>query len=149
MQAKYVHINLIARDWQSLVVFYTQVFGCVVQPPERNLQGEVLERGTGLPGAHLRGAHVRLPGWPETGPTLEIYSYDDMPESGSKAVNRPGFGHIAFQVDDMREAYDLVLAHGGSSIGEIVTTPVGTDRHITWCYMADPEGNAIELQKWS
>ncbi len=51
IQAKYVHTNLIARDWRALAQFYTQVFGCTPVPPERNLSGEVLERGTGVPGA--------------------------------------------------------------------------------------------------
>jgi catechol-2,3-dioxygenase len=28
-----------------------------------------------------------------------------------------------------------------------VTTSAG-DRRVSWCYVADPEGNAIELQRW-
>ncbi len=148
IHARYVHTNLIARDWRSLVEFYTQVFGCEVLLPERDLKGEALERGTGIRGAHLRGVHLRLPGGGETGPTLEIYSYDEPAPEGVKAVNRPGFGHIAFQVDDVPQARDLVLAQGGRAVGEIVTTPVGTDRRVTWCYLTDPEGNAVELQAW-
>jgi hypothetical protein len=72
--AKYVHTNLIAEDWRALADFYQRVFGCVPVPPERDFQGEALEAGTGIPGAHLRGVHLRLPGWGEDGPTLEIFN---------------------------------------------------------------------------
>jgi hypothetical protein len=78
VHAKYVHTNLSARDWRKLAAFYTDVFGCTFVPPERDYQGTELDRGTGLTGAHLRGAHFRLPSYGDSGPTLEIYSYDTL-----------------------------------------------------------------------
>jgi catechol 2,3-dioxygenase-like lactoylglutathione lyase family enzyme len=108
-----------------------------------------LEKGTGVPGAHLMGMHLRLPGGGEDGPTLEIYSYTPVADVGVKAINRPGYGHLAFQVDDLQKAREMVLEKGGRALGEIVTTPVGTDRQVSWCYLTDPEGNAIELQIWN
>jgi hypothetical protein len=30
----------------------------------------------------------------------------------------------------------------------VVTTPVGADAAVMWCYVTDPEGNIIELQAW-
>ena len=36
-------------------------------------------------------------------------------------MNRPGFGHIAFMVDDVDAALEEVLAAGGRAIGEVVT----------------------------
>jgi glyoxylase I family protein len=76
--ARYVHTNLIARDWQSLVKFYESVFGCVFVPPERNFSGPVLEAGTGIKGSGLRGMHLRLPGHGPQGPTLEIFGYTHL-----------------------------------------------------------------------
>jgi predicted enzyme related to lactoylglutathione lyase len=149
MQAKYVHTNLVARDWKKLAKFYTEVFGCSLVPPERDYQGEALDAGTGLKGAHLTGAHFRLPGHGEEGPTLEIYNYDQIEKSPKPAVNRPGFGHLAFEVDDVQAARKLVEAGGGGVIGEIVTLTTKTGSKVTWCYMTDPEGNIIELQSWS
>ena len=35
-----------------------------------------LDSATGINGAHLRGMHLRLPGYGEHGPTLEIFQYD-------------------------------------------------------------------------
>jgi catechol 2,3-dioxygenase-like lactoylglutathione lyase family enzyme len=147
IQAKYTHTNLIAKDWQKLARFYTDVFGCELVPPERDLSGDPVERGTAITGVHLRGAHLRLPGYDESGPTLEIFNYEPLAVEGVKAINRPGYGHIAFAVDEIESARAEVLAHGGGVIGEVVTTPIGNTGHFYhWCYMTDPEGNVIELQ---
>jgi len=149
MQAKYVHTNLIARDWKKLADFYTNVFGCSFVPPERDYQGDELDAGTGLKGAHMTGVHLRLPGYDGNGPTLEIYHYNQLDYGPIPAVNRPGFGHIAFEVDDVQEAQNIVKANGGGIIGEIVTLTTKVGTKVTWCYMTDPEGNIIELQSWS
>lgn len=148
MHARYAHTNLIARDWQALARFYQDVFGCLPVPPERDLRGPALEAGTSLPGAHLRGVHLRLPGYGDSGPTLEIFSYDAMPEHLPPAVNRPGLAHLAFAVGDVAAARAAVLAAGGRPVGEVVTTGVATGACVTWCYVTDPEGNVIELQAW-
>ena len=148
IKAKYSHTNLIAQDWRALASFYQEVFGCLPVPPERDFQGETLEAGTGIPGAHLRGIHLRLPGYGETGPTLEIFSYIPQETRTSGAVNQPGFAHIAFQVEDVPTARAAVLAAGGRPAGEVVTLTIATGAKVTWCYLADPEGNLIELQSW-
>jgi predicted enzyme related to lactoylglutathione lyase len=89
-----------------------------------------------------------LPGFGEGGPTLEIFSYDETLKHAGIAANRRGFGHIAFQVDDVDAALAKVLAHGGSQYGEVVRGEVPGAGPITWVYAQDPEGNIIELQKW-
>jgi glyoxylase I family protein len=146
--ARYVHTNLIAHDWQALARFYQEIFGCSPIPPERDLAGPEMDAGTGIPGTHLRGLHLRLPGYGDTGPTLEILSYDALIDRQPTAVNRPGYGHIAFSVEDVTAARQEVLAKGGTPIGEVVSIEVGGAR-LTWCYVADPEDNAIELQSWA
>jgi predicted enzyme related to lactoylglutathione lyase len=147
--AKYGHTNLIARDWKALSRFYQDQFGCVPVPPERDFKGADLERGTGIQGAELRGIHLRLPGHGPDGPTLEIFNYNILKEKLEPAVNRPGFGHIAFVVDDVPNARQTVLAAGGQPVGEIVTLTTATGAKVTWVYVTDPEGNVIELQSWS
>ena len=146
--ARYVHTNLIARDWRRLAQFYQDVFGCTPVPTERDLSGEWMEKATGLPGVHLRGVHLRLPGWGDSGPTLEIFSYQPEGPDFKKAIHRFGFGHIAFHVDDVEEAGAAVVAAGGSRIGQTVSVPVHGAGTVMFAYMADPEGNAIELQCW-
>ena len=149
ISAKYVHTNLIARDWRKLADFYVSVFGCEPVPPERDYSGADLERGTGVRGASLRGVHLRLPGWGPDGPTLEIYQYSREEEALPTAANRPGFAHIAFAVPDVVAAREEVIAAGGRAVGEVVTLTTADERQVTWCYVADREGNIIELQAWS
>ena len=110
--ATYVHTNLIARDWRALAGFYERVFGCVVLAPERDFAGPMLEAGTGVPGASLRGVHLRMPGFDEGGPTLEIFTYSPLAEAVPPQINRPGFGHIAFAVASVPDARAEVLAAG-------------------------------------
>jgi predicted enzyme related to lactoylglutathione lyase len=149
LMAKYVHTNLIAEDWRALARFYQEVFGCIPLQPERDFQGETLEAGTGIPGAHLRGIHLLLPGYSDSEPTIEIFSYVPQADRQETVVNRPGFAHIAFQVQDVSAARTAVLAAGGKAVGEVVTLTIATGAKVTWCYLADPEGNLIEVQSWA
>ncbi|HYY35498.1 MAG TPA: VOC family protein [Candidatus Binatia bacterium] len=149
MRAKYVHTNLIARDWEKMVRFYSDVFGCEPKGPERNMSGAWLDQLTSLRNAHLRGVHLRLPGYGDDGPTLEVFNYDQLIDGELPAVNRTGFAHIAFGVDDVDQALQAVIAAGGSTVGEIVTTQVSGVGFLRVVYARDPEGNIIELQKWS
>lgn len=148
MNARYKHTNIVARDWRGLARFYEEVFGCVVVPPERSLSGEWLEKGTGVRGARFAGVHLRLPGYGGEGPTLEIFQYSKNESRVSGAANREGIMHIAFGVDDVPEAVEEVLGHGGTKIGEVVSSPVEGAGLLTFAYVADPEGNMIELQAW-
>ncbi len=149
IKARFVHTNLTGRDWKNLVRFYCNVFGCVLQGPDRDYSGEWLDRVTALQSAHLRGIHLLLPGYGATGPTLEIFSYDSMPSSSERVANAPGFGHIAFSVDDVDEALAQVRNAGGSAVGEIVVKDVEGVGTLRVVYARDPEGNIVELQKWS
>ena len=146
--ARYVHTNLVARDWRALAAFYERVLGCTPVPPERHFSGSVLEAGTGVAGARLDGVHLRLPGQGGNGPTLEIFTYSPAIAAGAPRVNDPGFGHIAFQVASVKDAREEILREGGRAVGEIVTLTTADGRQVTWCYVTDPEGNIIELQSW-
>ena len=147
--AKYVHTNLIARDCRGLVRFYSEVFGCEPKPPDRDMSGAWLDQLTSLQNAHLSGVHLRLPGYGDDGSTLEIFSYNELVEPELPSANQRGFGHIAFAVDDVDEALQAVIAAGGSTVGNIVTTEVDGVGFLRVVYARDPEGNVVELQKWS
>lgn len=149
VRAKYVHTNLIASDWKKLVRFYAEVFGCETKGPERDMSGAWLDSVTSLRNAHLTGLHLRLPGYGEDGPTLEVFSYDELVDRGMPSANECGFAHIAFAVDDVDQALQAVIAAGGGTVGKIVTTEVDGVGLLRVVYARDPEGNIVELQKWS
>jgi len=145
---KYTHTNIIARDWQKLSLFYQRVFQCIPVPPQRDLSGEWVEAFSGVKNAHIQGEHLLLPGYGENGPTLEIFSYNEMSDENEKLINVLGFTHIAFAVDDVQAALELVKENGGAPIGEIVTHTYTNGKTGTFVYCRDIEGNIIELQKW-
>lgn len=149
MKIKYVHTNIVAWDWPRLADFYIDVFGCQPVPPKRDLGGDEFEALTGIKGAKAKGIHLRLPGYGENGPTLEIFQYNPQGNPCQIATNNPGFAHIAFLVDDVSTLREKVLAAGGKAVGETVSLTIAPGANVTVCYLTDPEGNIIELQSWS
>jgi len=145
---KYVHTNIISRNWRKLVQFYIDVFECIPIPPEKKLSGDWLEKGTGLKGADLEGVHLRLPGYGEEGPTLEIFQYKKQEPGNRPAVNQPGYTHIAFRVEDLNETLQKIISNGGKALGEIVSQKIPGAGTISFVYATDPEGNIVEIQKW-
>lgn len=147
--ATYAHTNLTVRDIDRMVGFYRDVFGCEPIMEEETLSGQWVADITGVAGAELRVMHLCLPGAGDDGPTLEIIAYDDTAESLETRANCPGFGHIAFRVDNVAAARDVVIAAGGGAVGGVVSQDMGARGRITETYVTDPEGNIIELQCWS
>jgi predicted enzyme related to lactoylglutathione lyase len=145
---KYAHTNIITDDWKRLAEFYITVFECTPLYPERDLQGEWLERATSIKNAHLRGIHLRMPGYEETLPTIEIFQYEKNENGLATLANRRGFSHIAFRVDDVSKVLDRVLQNGGSRVGELVETEVDNVGKLTFVYAKDIDGNIVELQQW-
>ena len=148
MPPKYVHTNLIAKDWKRISAFYQEVFGCVPIPPDRDLSGDWIDSATGLKDAHITGEHLLLPGYGDEGPTLEIFSYESMPESAPTSPNTPGFAHLAFSVDDVPGTAKAIFERGGSPVGELIEREFPDIGLLTFQYVTDPEGNIIEIQNW-
>ena len=148
MATEYAHTNLIAEDWERLVSFYCTVFDCEQVGVARDLEGQSIDQASGRSNAHLKGVHLRLPGFAENAPTLEIYSYSTIETVTEPPSNRKGFGHIAFRVDDVDSTLAKVVEHGGRELGKPLTIDVSGAGRIRWVYARDPEGNIVELQKW-
>lgn len=146
---RFVHTNLITRDWKKLADFYINVFNCKLLPPERDLSGEWIDNLTGIPNVRIKGMHLSLPGF-DNGPTLEIFEY--IPEDYTiieKSINAKGFGHIAFHVDSVEALLEKVLEYGGRQLGEIIKIEYENIGILTAVYVSDPEGNFIEIQNWN
>lgn len=146
--AKYVHTNIISENWIRLAGFYETVFGCSRVLPERDMSGGWIEDGTGVPGARVKGIHLRLPGHGENGPTLEIFEYNYASTGMIKKINEAGIVHIAFHVDDVEQALADVISNGGSRLAKTVTKDISDVGLLTFVYARDPDGNIIELQNW-
>lgn len=145
---RYVHTNIIARDADKLIEFYKDVFGCRSIGEKRNIRGTWLDKMTGISNAHIVGEHLVMPGYDEDHPTLEIFSYDQMEGDSNHSINAYGIRHIAFEVDNVAETLEKVLARGGSMVGELVHADYEDGRKATFVYATDIEGNILELQSW-
>lgn len=147
MSIKFVHTNLIAKDWRKLAQFYIDVFGCKPQYPERNLSGELIEQLTGIKEVKIGGIHLVLPGY-DNGPTLEIFEYEPAISRTDAKINRQGFGHIAFHVEDVEGVALKLIKLGGKLLGETTHLDFKDLGLLTVVYAQDPEGNLIEIQNW-
>jgi len=145
---KYVHTNLIARDWKKLAQFYIDVFECEPLYPERDLNGEWIDKMTGIPHVKIRGVHLKLPGY-DDGPTLEIFGYNETSlKTDAPLINDLGFSHIAFHVSHVEETINRLIDKGGAKYGELIEKEIKGLGIIRAIYAADPEGNIIEIQNW-
>lgn len=148
-QIKYVHTNLVAKDWRKLSEFYIAVFDCKPTYPERDLSGEWIDKITNITNVKIRGIHLTLPGY-EDGPTLEIFEYQpNSLRNQMNRINNQGFGHIAFHVDSVEDILARLIDHGGKQLGEIIKKEYEGIGLLTVVYAEDPEGNFIEVQNWS
>jgi catechol 2,3-dioxygenase-like lactoylglutathione lyase family enzyme len=145
---RYVHTNIISHDWRNLANFYIEVFACKLVPPVRDQQGQWLSDGTGVKDAHLTGGHLRLPGYDKNGPTLEIYQYHKTIDSKLAEPNQRGYGHLAFEVENVLEVLSKLESAGGKRNGEPASRLIEGVGTITFVYARDPDGNLIELQHW-
>ena len=148
LKFKYVHTNIVAKNWEKLADFYIKVFNCKIVPPIRHYNGKDLDSAVNIKDVALNGVHLRLPGYNKSGPTLEIFSYNPSLKKQNSKVNTPGITHLAFEVSDVNKAYKKAMKNDGKKVGKIITLKRSDGKKVTWCYVKDPEGNMIELQKW-
>jgi predicted enzyme related to lactoylglutathione lyase len=151
---RYIHTNIIAKNWRSLSKFYQNVFGLRPIGPQRDISGKWIEDLTNIKNIHIVGEHLLFPGYNENIPTLEIFSYEHSVENqqprntNKKYINSYGFSHIAFEVQNVEETVEMIIKEGGSILGKIVTKDYGEMGIGTFAYARDIEENIIELQNW-
>lgn len=146
---QYLHTNLTVRDIDRMQAFYVEVFGCRPLREIHTLTGEWIEKITAVPGAAIKYVHLAFPGFDDQAPELELVQYLTPMQNIKQSADNTGFGHIAFQVENVETSLEAVLAAGGGKVGEIVSVDVPKRGRLTEVYATDPEGNIIELQCYS
>jgi len=140
------HINLVARDAEALAAFYMNVTKCELLRAPKMLSGEIVSRGNGLPNSEIYTIWLKFPELER--PFLEIHQHTVTHHRDQPRVNEPGFGHLAFQMEDISDVLSKILQAGGSQVGEI--TDFGTpEKPCLIAYARDPEGNVLELEQRS
>jgi catechol 2,3-dioxygenase-like lactoylglutathione lyase family enzyme len=137
------HTGYTVSDLDRSVAFYRDLLGCEVIAAQEK-EGGYLAAIVGYPAAHVRMAHLRVPGGEHV---LELFQYIAPP--GEKADVEPrnvGASHLCFIVDDLPTVYRRLSESGVTSF---VSPPVEVDTGINHggfaLYLRDPDGITVEL----
>ena len=110
---KFIHVNIICSDWEHLCGFYRNVFGCVNFGSLKNHQGSYKEQVIGVPGVHVTGQHVLLPGFQKDYPTLEIFTYSVPGRTAPCDESAIGINCIGFACDNPEAVAEQITSAGG------------------------------------
>ena len=135
------HTSLTVGDLERSVAFYTNLGLEVVlrQTPG----GTYLQKITGFPDAHIKQAHLSLPGG---GHRLELFEY--VSPTGLPVRSRncdPGNTHLAFVVDDLDAVYERLSRQDVEFVSPPVTVDDGANVGAKALYLRDPDGFTVEL----
>jgi glyoxylase I family protein len=143
------HVNIVVIDMQRAERFYGSVLG-LRRGFERLLEGEWIERVTGLPGARAHCVFYE----PEGGGRVELLQYLSPlgePLPSNRLPHTPGVRHLAFEVDDL----DALCARLRAADVPLVSPPVEVPFRVAdagrkrLCYFHDPEGVLLEVAAYS
>lgn len=137
------HTGYTVSDLDRSVAFYRDLLGCEVIATQEK-EGGYLAAIVGYPDAHVRMAHLRVPGGEHV---LELFEY--LSPAGGHADVEPrnvGASHLCFVVDDLPALYERLRE---SAVTSFVSPPVDIDTGINRggfaLYLRDPDGITVEL----
>jgi catechol 2,3-dioxygenase-like lactoylglutathione lyase family enzyme len=137
------HTCYTVSDLDRSVAFYRDLLGCEVLA-EQEKEGGYLAAIVGYPDAHVRMAHLRVPGAEHV---IELFEY--LTPAGTRADVEPrnvGASHLCFLVDDLPALYEQLREQGANSF---VSPPVEVDTGVNKggyaLYLRDPDGISVEL----
>lgn len=141
------HVNIVVQDLPRMTAFYRDALGLEVVR-EVTISGDWIEAITLLPDVEADVVYLQ----PPSGPPLELIAYRSPEGSRPEGLEKPntiGLRHLAFLVDDLEAAVELVRNAGGELLAPVQTVPTtqaefGTrQKWIVYC--RDPEGNLLEF----
>jgi catechol 2,3-dioxygenase-like lactoylglutathione lyase family enzyme len=149
MSSKLDHSCIVVSDIEMMADFYSDVFQFERVSGLRRMSEPWLEKGTGLKGAAFEAIHLRLLSEGEDGPTLELITMKEPQPQAEPVMDRTGFMHLAFRIDDIEGTLQKVRAGGGSAIGEVAVAVIENVGSADFVFAKDPEGNILEIIKWN
>jgi catechol 2,3-dioxygenase-like lactoylglutathione lyase family enzyme len=126
------HVGLSVRDLEAAISFYRNAFGLAEE-------FRFTVDGAGMTAVVLRS---------EDGWAVELMHRSDSVDPVARyaqpdeAVRNRGYGHLCVRVQELETVFERLLAAGAT-----VVVPPGPARHpaVRFSYVADPEGNLLEL----
>ncbi|MDQ3493141.1 MAG: VOC family protein [Chloroflexota bacterium] len=138
----FFHGGITVSDMDRALVFYREGLG-LEQAFDRILDAPYLKAVLGLTFDHIRAVYLRIPG----GGFVELLQYAGIERlSAASRPCDPGAGHLCLYVDDVEALYDRLAGLGFKARSEgVVDITAGPNQGARSCYMADPDGYAVEL----
>lgn len=137
------HTGYTVSDLDRSVAFYRDVLGCEILATQEK-EGGYLAAIVGYPDAHVRMAHLRLPGSEHV---IELFEY--LAPAGGRADVEPrnvGASHLCFIVADLAALYASLLERGMTTfVSPPVEVDTGVNRGGLALYLRDPDGITVEL----
>jgi catechol 2,3-dioxygenase-like lactoylglutathione lyase family enzyme len=135
------HVGIVVDDLAAAVEFFVAL-GLEVDG-ETSVEGEVVDRMTGLEGVRSDLAFLQTPDGRDK---LEVVQYrsparereDDPPPP---RPDTPGLNHLLVAVDDVDATLARLRPHGAELVGEVID--YGTSYRL--CYLRGPGGMIVEL----
>jgi glyoxylase I family protein len=128
------HVGLAVADLGAAAAWYCDVFGLV---PELTLRVDAIDLSIEMLIHPAFGYRVELLHRPGCGEGAE-----GKPSDPAAAALRAGYGHVAFDVAGLDDAYDRAVARGARPVMPPRPSP---EPGVRMAFVADPEGNLIEL----
>ena len=142
------HVNIVVRDLEAMVAFYTDALGLTVSK-RATISGPWIQRVVGLADVEAEVVYLEAP----AGARVELICYCNPTAARPAALdqpNTPGLRHLAFRVNDIDSITQTLRRAGANVHGQIEQVP---DAQVTYAggvrkrliYFNDPEGNLLEF----
>jgi lactoylglutathione lyase len=130
--ARLDHVGLAVADLAAAVSWFCDVFGLV---PELTARVDAFDLSIGMLIHPVHGYRLELLHRPGS-------RADGKPATPGDAALREGYGHVAFDMTDLDAAYERAVARGARPVMPPGQSP---EPGVRMAFVADPEGNLIEL----
>ncbi len=134
------HVGIVVDDLAAAVEFFVAL-GLELDG-ETSVEGEVVDRMTGLEGVRSDLAFLQTP---DGHGKLEVVQYRSPARAEDDPApprpNTPGLNHLLFAVDDVDATLARLRPHGAELVGEVID--YGTSYRLV--YLRGPGGMIVEL----
>ena len=130
--ARLDHVGLAVANLETAAAWFCDVFGLV---PELTLRVDAIDLSIEMLIHPSYGYRLELLHRPGSAPGRK-------PGTPGEAALRDGYGHVAFDVTDLDVAYERAVACGARPVMPPGPSP---EAGVRMAFVADPEGNLIEL----
>ena len=139
------HTGITVSNLERSLDFWQNVLGFEFSH-RAHQKGEMSEQITGVKGAELKLAVVKVPG----GHKIELLEYLAPPDHKKDAHLRPcdvGHVHVALTVESLEPLLERVAASGWKAAGTPQTINYGPNAGKRVIYVRDPDGTTVEFME--